>query len=164
MFNPFKKKDDEFKLDEESLPSLGDSNFTQQPVDTSPSSLGEMPSMSQSEPPMPNLSNASMADTLNSTLPSLNGGMSSTSSPFDTPAPSSFSQDTQMPTSSHQNDLIKAKLDSIEAKVNLFEAKFSSMEQKIELIYQLLSHEVSDETKRKFSVGQMMNTVRNNQQ
>ena len=56
----------------------------------------------------------------------------------------------------HHKALSSSKLDTIEAKVTLIDARIMAMEQKIELMFQMISNEVSDETKRKYKVESMM--------
>jgi hypothetical protein len=58
------------------------------------------------------------------------------------------------------NQISKSKLDTIEAKVTLIDARIYSMEQKIELMFQMISSEVSEETRRKLKVDSMMKNIK----
>ena len=155
MFNPFKKKDDGFNLDETSLPSLSDSNNFEVPQSNTDSvnSTDLNPSISDFSQPTP---------IENPTVP--------TDFPVSNPINSSMSQSAFSPSPQESisinenqdlhNDLIKSKLSSLESKYQLMEAKLSNIEQKLDVIYSLLIEEVSDETKRKYSVNSMMKNIK----
>jgi len=147
MFNPFKKKDTGFNLDENPLPSLSDSsNFDSQ---NSPS-LDSINSNTNSQ--IDNSFDMSSSSTQ---------VVNESTNPFmQTPTTSNNSFNSNSNQDLH-NDLIKTKIDSLEAKTNLIEAKISSMDQKLELIYKLLLEEVSEDTKRKFKVDSMMKNIVN---
>jgi len=55
---------------------------------------------------------------------------------------------------------LKTKIDSLESKTNLIEAKISNVENKLEMIYQILLEEISDETKKKLKLSSMMSKIR----
>jgi len=139
MLNPFKKKDDGFKLDETSLPSLNDSN------NISPSLNSNNLDVEESFPE-PSFTNSSVIS--NNTV--LGSSFSS--------QPNSINENIN---NNLHNDLIKTKIDSLESKINLIEVKISNMDQKLETIYQLILNEVSEETRRKFKVDSMMKNIKN---
>ena len=162
--NPFKKKDDmDFKLNDTQLPSLSESSGDlpksegiSEPNSSTPE-LPRLPSLGGSNNSVPNLSSPPKMASL--TEAEDNGELvgvapnpiKSWENPDMTPQnePSGSSGD-------HHKALSNSKLDTIEAKVTLIDARMMAMEQKIELIFQMISNEVSDETKRKYKVESMM--------
>lgn len=151
-FNPFKKNDEkEFKLNEHDLPSLNDSpgigkssdfGISEPNLAGSSNSLGGLGSMNNSSsPPMPEPSYGSIDswnDASSGKKPEMNNSNDG----------------------STHNEISKSKLETIETKVTLIDTRLSSIEQKIELMYQLISSEVSEETKRKFKVNSMMKEIK----
>ena len=140
MLNPFKKKEEGFSLDDYSLPSLSNSS--------------QFDNSNKSFDPVSNLSDQEL---INQTpkFEENNFSQSSFSNMQNNNSNQNFS------TESHSHDLTKAKLETIEAKVSLMDARMSSMEQKLELIYQMLSLEVSQDTKNKLKIDSMMQNIRN---
>lgn len=132
MFNVFKKKENSFSLDDYSLPNL---NSTQ-------STSGNQT----------NLSNFSDSELINQT-PKFEE--TSYSSPFN-----QYNQNNLNDVSSN-NDYNKAKIETMEAKISLIDAKISSIDNKLDVIYQILLNEISDETKRKMKLQNMMETLKN---
>ena len=155
MFDFMKKHNKEFKLDEHSLPSMSDDLSTPSLEDTLPLDSPAIPELPQETP----------SSDLGSPVTPIDTSMDSSTS-FQNPIiggtpvsqePITNNQDN----SNLHNDIVKTKIDSLDAKVTLMEAKISNVEQKLEVIYQLILSEVSDETKRKIKVGIMMDTVKN---
>lgn len=157
MFDFLKRKKKEpFGLDEYSVPSLsekeGDKGFG---MEAEGAGMGEgmgfAPSggVSQGEAfsqPLTQPQQAGFGDT----SPSFPGP-----SPMMTPQGGGFVVESGL-----QADFSRAKLETIEAKVTLMDARLASIEQKIEFLSQLVMNGVSDETKRKFNVEQMMKGLR----
>lgn len=154
MFNPFKKKDNEFKLDELELPSMSENNEestnpiinganlnnqtfpTQNSTETNPmSSQEEFPVNNNPSPEFPN--------------PFTNNNQNQNNN-----------QDNSQMQNIH-NDIAKAKLESMDSKVTLIDARLSSIEQKLEILNKLILEEVSDETKKKLKIDSMMNKIKN---
>lgn len=173
-FNPFKKKEDDgFKLDDYSLPSLGESMPAEntQPSFDSPNSLPSLDGSPQSGVDFPQKNNSSisnnsisssqeipsMATSNDMSVPGISSSMPSSFSPTDvneeaqgsSPVKGDFSQ-----------DLTKAKLDTIATKIELMEARQQAMNQKIEQIYEMLAMEVSPETKKRLKIKSMMDNIR----
>lgn len=172
--NPFKKKEDEgFKLDEYSLPSLGDdmSSSNTIPENSELPSLGDSNAFGSS-----GVDQNSMSFNSNPVSSDLSNSSNQTS--FDTSGtpgitsslPSSF---TSTPVESHtqmtpeaegnaslQQDIAKAKMETIATKIELIEARQHSMEQKLEQIYQMLAMEVSPETKKRLKIKSMMDSIK----
>lgn len=169
--NPFKKKEDDFTLNEAELPSLSDSmsnesspssDFPSLPdIGSTPSSdLGSgyppsspTPSPEENVQGLPGLSSQTNDFSSSPSLPSSN--------PFDT------SGSTSTPESSSgganqdlHNEISRVKLETMDSKLVLMDARMAAMEQKLELIFQMISSEVSEETKRKLKVDSMMNKIR----
>jgi len=150
---PFKKKEkDDFKLDEISLPSISDSDsgFNSD----SSNSMPEMPRLdtssdfssqnSMNNPLSDNLSEKNSFNSLANTTPTFSGG-------------NNLAEDT----SSLHNDLLKAKMELVESKVSIMDSKIDKIDKKLDVIYAAIMHEVSDATKQKLSVSNMMESVRN---
>lgn len=151
--NPFKKKEDySFKLDDYSLPSLSESNTQSLDVGNEFSPGNDFSSNQ-------NQSNDFSMGNMNAGNNFSTSSLAS-SNPFPTQNTQPMMQETKSMDNNYHNDLSKAKLETIEAKTALIEARLSSMEHKLELIFQMLSHEVSDETRRKIKVDGMMNNFR----
>lgn len=137
MLNPFKKKEDGFSLDDYSLPSLNQQDKSQDNI----SNLSDQELMDQTP---------KFQDNNNSPFPNNNNSSSN-----------NFNETSQNSNNSHSQDLAKAKLETIEAKISLMDARMSAMEQKIEMIYQMLALEISDDTKNKLKINSMMDNVKN---
>jgi len=152
MFNPFKKKDDGFKLEESSLPSLSESSDLNQ------------------ESQVPNLESSTSFDSnpvqsgidsnplgTPSVQPAINN-----SSPFNPIQDMTPSASMNNPSSNQDlhNDLIKTKIDSLDSRTALIEAKINSVDQKLNVIYQMLQAEISDETKKKLKLDSMMGRIK----
>ncbi|MDA3855568.1 MAG: hypothetical protein PF569_04880 [Candidatus Woesearchaeota archaeon] len=177
MFNPFKKKENEFKLDDYELPSLGDSTpnneeLMQSPFPTNPS-LETTQQNNPSEIPnsIPSQTN-SHENSFNEEEYLKNGNTQAQqqfSNPYmntqlNTPQENQqqdYNNNNQNSnTQNLHNDITKAKLDSIESRVTLMDSKLSSIEQKLEILTKLIMEEVSEETKRKLKLDNMMDKVR----
>lgn len=173
MFSSFKKKkEDDFSLNENSLPSLSDSHSIKNQHEMSNSDMPSFPPQNGSEN-----SNSLNSDSSMSTSP-IPEGIQQDVGGFNMPKSennNSLNNDTT-PSFSSNNDsigvknphneindgVIKAKLESVDNRTELIEARLSAMEQKLEFIYQMISHEVSDETKQKLKVRDMVNDIKNN--
>lgn len=155
MFNnPFKKKEAGFKLDDYSVPSMSEVN----------NSSNATTGLSTNTPPNFD-SNASLSSVSNNT--------SSFDSGFDTGPSSMYSQSMGesgiIPSQSQYDDgsgdvkmgIVKEKIEIIGAKMELLDSKMTNIEQKLDFIYNVLMHEISDDTKRKVSTQNMMNSARN---
>jgi hypothetical protein len=155
MFNPFKKKDTGFKLDESSLPSLSD--------------------IKENTPIAENIhtnSSPELNTNTNLNLPDLNTQNSMpidetpipVNNPFETQnsfsGPMNLSEPQQTPIQNMHNDIVKAKIDAMESKITLIDAKLSSIEQKLELLNKLILEEVSEDTKRKLKINSMMSNIK----
>ncbi|MFW5704921.1 MAG: hypothetical protein ACOCXG_03675 [Nanoarchaeota archaeon] len=176
-----KKKDNGFELDNETLPSLseqqGNSN-PQQPSTTSSSStdssmgngassLPELPELpKQGNFPQDEYSNHADADLLREaekTPPMQSMNNSGFQNPFEQEM---NSQQSQMPQNGvaggkdFNSELLKTKIDSMENHLNLLDAKFSNLDKKLEVIYQMIAAEVSDETKKRLRIKSMMDEVK----
>ena len=174
-FNPFKKKEDDgFKLDDYSLPSLGESMSAEntQPSFDSPNSLPSLDGSPQDGMSFPQESNSSIPNnnTLSSSqeIPSMDASNDISVPGISSPIPSSFSptdvneeaQSSSPTISDFSQDLTKAKLDTIATKMELMEARQQAMNQKIEQIYEMLAMEVSPETKKRLKVKSMMDSIK----
>lgn len=178
MLNPFKKKNNEFKLDDYDVKSMSENNNYD-------SSSSNMDNSSQNFSPTSEENQLNSQNSFASTMPNSNpenqtmGGQASSfpsvssssfSGPIETPRTSqSFSggfdsNPSSMGMNNSSNDLINAKLEGIENKMALTDAKIANIEHKLNIIYNILMAEVSDQTKQKFSVNSMMDSVRNKQQ
>jgi len=173
MFNPFKKKEKEFKLDESTLPSLTEHQENQVGSSTSGSlnpHFDENPNINLHEE-TPNFESQSFAG---NTQPNQNPGnnpfqnnlssnnsfnsLANTTPGFSSnPNPNTY----QEKPNNYQNDLLLAKVESMESKISLSEAKLTSIEQKLELLYRMFLEEVSEETKKKLNIQDMMSSVKN---
>lgn len=154
MFNPFKRKDNEFKLDDYSLPTLGDTHLSN---DSKEKSFDDMGISSDSSFNFGSNSSSHEFNSGNSF-----GGASESSfhtNSFSTSSPKS-SNNSLNDIQSVNSDIIKAKLETLESKTTLIDARLANMEQKLELLNQLILAEVSDETKQKLNVQSMMNKIR----
>lgn len=163
--NPFKKKEDDgFKLDEYSLPSLGENPVSQEQTSSSLSnSISSISPLPDSSSPLPSL-NSSSLPALDSSSDQQQGtpGISSPlPSSFDSKPIESHVEEVQ-DTSSFHNDLTKAKLETIATKLELMEARQHAMDQKVEQIYQMIAMEVSPETKKRLKIKSMMDNLREN--
>lgn len=170
MFNPFKKKDDGFKLDDYSLPSLSESGDGLPKNDLLTASnlpTGDLPNLDSNSPSSNPFSqdNSQQGKGPNSDLnPNTDNAFNSfnpMNNRISTP-PTLPSASNSMNSDNFHNDIIKAKLETMESKISLMDARMANMEQKMEMIFQLIAAEVSDETKRKFKVKSMMNNIKNN--
>jgi len=153
MLNPFKKKENSFKLDEYSVPSLNESKnqgFSNN-GNLSSSSLGEEMPSNISNSGLPESSNQygvinNDIQTMNQANPIISG-----SNPINSGV-GPISNNSQT-INSNSDELLKVKLDNLDNKLSLLENKFLNLEQKIDLIYNLILNEVSEETKRKISMN-----------
>jgi CCR4-NOT transcription complex subunit 7/8 len=175
--NPFKKKENEFNLNESSLPSLG-SNDNNRNNNNSSDFNSDLPPIPNSD--FSNNNNNDFSQTENNDFNSFDD--SSMTPSFSQPQPDSefkskFSSDSLVSepdltpeinssnnnshSSSHSQQLSNAQMETKLAKMNLIEMKLNSMESKIDMISQILLEEVSDETKKKLKLKSMMDRVRN---
>ena len=139
MFNPFKKKDEGFSLDDYSLPSLNNS-------------------INKNEINNDNVSDLSDEQLINQT-PKFEENSFSTPAFNNSQYQNNF-QENNNNNNNNNNDLTKAKLETIETRVSLIDVRMSSIEQKLEMIYQMLSLEISDETKKKLKIQSMMDNIK----
>jgi hypothetical protein len=167
--NPFKKKEDDgFKLDEYSLPSLGDDSQTSNSNTSSElPSLGESNAFGNTSMNSSNFGdNASSSNSFNPSYESQSQGIPGISDPI----PSSFNstlveshiqeQPQEISNSSLHQDIAKAKMETIATKLELMEARQQSMDQKLEQIYQMLAMEISPETKKRLKIKSMMDSIK----
>lgn len=87
-------------------------------------------------------------------------------------APQHQSQMTSSRVSSNQNNLFdvnpsslhdevsRVKIDSIESKVQLMDAKISNVDNKLNLILKILENEISDETKKRLRLDEMVDSFK----
>ncbi len=166
MFNPFKKKDNEFKLDDYELPSLNS-----QPQNTSlqPSSNIENPFESNSTTQTDNYDFSNNQTSTSSPLSQLSqenrfSQPNNFDNPFANPQQNNQSSSQQIEKNNTNNtlnnDITKAKLDTMDSKITLIDAKLASIDQKLEILTKLIHEEVSEETKRKLSVQNMMKNIK----
>jgi len=159
--NPFKKKEEDFTLNETELPSLSDS-MPQSFDDNSNYSGLDLPDL-PSSPSMPSLDeNVQPLSGLSSQTSSF--GATQPENPFATSSPSVPEQPVQQnQTGTNQdlhNEISRVKLETIDSKMILMDARLSAIEQKLELVFQMISSEVSEDTKRKLKVDSMMNRIK----
>ena len=150
-----KKKEDGFKLDDYSIPNMNNSNVAGENMSSSSSFDSGIDSSYQ---------NSQFSNSFSQGQNSPN----SFQQPFSS-APSSFQQQNQFvggnsgySSLGNDNELIRVKIEAIESRLSLVDAKISSANQKIDEIHRILLAEISDETKRRLKVGDMMDSVRNN--
>ena len=177
MFNPFKKKD-EFKLDDIKLPSLNDTpddNFSLPSLDNNndTNSLGGIDNnptntMPTSDPlgsntPSPDLNSNPFNNPSNSS--SFDGSSIQPQNDFNPNINPMLQPNTSADTNSNidnsqHQEITKAQIETIISKITLLDARQQNMEQKIDLIYQILLNEISEDTKRKLNIDSMMNSIR----
>jgi len=154
MWNPFSKKNNEFKLDDEKLPSLAGSEqekknqFLQTPRDTSLESHSSPINPTDNTPVQALDIGMSSSNTL--------GGVTSSYKEQMANSPNNSINNSL----SHHEELSKAKMETMEAKIQLMEAKLSSIDQKLEVLNQMIYAEISDETKKKFKIDSMMKRIK----
>lgn len=183
MFNPFKKKEDDFAFNNMDLPSLSDTNQnssghltpagqepSNQPNNFNNPNPNELPTLPSLDEPVEATKGLNGINEQNSTpsfqeqpIPTQN--LESTN-PFATPneQPMQNTQQAQLtqnpePQKMH-NEISKAKMDNISSKMELMENKISNMDHKIDLILQLIQAEVSTETKMKINMDAKMQQFR----
>ena len=174
MFNPFNKKKDEFKLDDIKLPSLNDTsdsdfNLPSTSNDNTNSfsnnnndlnlpnndfNMGSTPSEDFSSP---NLESSNNVPDFNNTPANsnINPMLQSNSSPI---------EPTNNIDNNHNNqhqEITRAQIETMMSKLTLLDARQQNMEQKLDLVYQIILNEVSEDTKRKLNIDNMMNSIRN---
>jgi len=159
MFNPFKKKEDEFKLDDISLPSLGDMNPSpENSLNSSTSSFSE--TSNPIEPSMPEPANSINENPFASPNQATISPSTQNQNPFGNNN-NSIQTTTNDNQQNIQNDILKAKVESMESKVTLIDARLSNIEQKLEIIFRMISEEVSNETKTKLNLDTMIQSAKN---
>lgn len=187
MYNPFKKKEEDFSLNDMELPSLsdvgslpdtasGDSGLNGSPN----GDVSSLPGLSSSPEPVSDVGNGlpGMDDsTLENTTPGLGGLQQANSTPTfgasnSQSSSSNFSNSNSFGAAPEEvsvqnssigdvsNDVLRIKMETLESKVALVDARVSSVEQKIDLILQLIQAEVSDSTRMKVNIDQKMNEFR----
>lgn len=156
MFNPFKKKEDnEFKLDHMELPTIGDKNNVGNENQVSE------PNLAVPQLPEMNSSNDNLALSNQGTDLSSNPTMDLNSNPFANNSIGNHNNETDLSANNNlHSEISKTKIDSLDSKVTLIDARLSNMEQKLEMIFQMISNEVSEDTKRKFKVDSMMKNIK----
>ena len=154
--NPFSKKnnDDGFQLDNYKIPSLADTN-NKSSNNSFSDKINENNNFDMAPPPeqpIPSYTN----DT------NLNGKDSylSKQSSFETMSQNLNSSSNNINKSGNDDiDLIKARIEGIEAKFVLMDAKISNVSQKLDIIYKILLEEVSEETKKKMAYNEISKTT-----
>lgn len=173
MLNPFKKKENNYSLDQMTLPTLNDTQPSPglQSLDSQSNSFDSNP-MQMNSPDFnqpqesPDLStHPALSDSPDnmqlaqenpfkeqSSFPAMDPINTPTS--FSEPTPSmSFNETTpqnNLPNDSQSNsELNKIQLETLDKKMSLLDTRMSVMEDKIEKIYQMISMEVRPETKMK---------------
>ena len=173
MLNPFKKKENNYSLDEMTLPTLNDTQSSPSlpSLDSQPNSLNSNPMQIDSQsydqaPTNPDLSNhPALSDSPDNMQLAQDNPFKEQSSfpPVDSMnTPTSFSEPTQsmnmnesipqdtLPNDSQSNsELNKIQLETLDKKMSLLDTRMSVMEDKIEKIYQMICLEVKPETKMK---------------
>ena len=178
--NPFKKKENDFKLDEHELPSMSNiENASNEPSDlnnntTTDSTIQDnqinndnlntsMNDMSTSNP----FNGINNIDT--SGNDSLLANQSSNMNSFNDNSQASFSnpieqQNTNIQTQSNNTDMNsqinKANIESMNSKMTLVDARLSNIEHKLEVLNNLILAEISEETKRKVNINSAMNNLK----
>lgn len=163
--NPFKKGDNEFKLDEYSVPSMKDSNNSSFDPALGTENSQEQPSELNTEANtnFENPFNNNSDDAGNNLLPSTNDIHSNDSSGQESmfnPAQNSPSQNIGTDVNSIHSEVSRVKIDTMEAKVSLMEARMSSIEHKIDTIILMLENEISEDTKKKLRFQSMRESYR----
>lgn len=148
MFNPFKKKEKEFKLDDISLPSLNETTTNNNYNDNLNSNNDEFNNnnFNNNNPISNNLSSSNSFNSIANTTPTF-----SNNTGFNNNNDASIQIN---------NDIITTKIESLNNKLTLTNAKIDNIEQKLEIIYRMMIEEVSDDTKKKLNVENMMNSIR----
>jgi hypothetical protein len=159
-----KKKEDEFNFDNENLPSLSDLK-EKTPELSSKNNLPSEDNLDYSEKdssgikkpevglePVEKMSDEDLISDASSkveTMPKNDFGIKS----FE---PKSISSDLSSNEKQDlSSELMKTKIESLDSKVNLLSAKVSRIDSKLDMIYNILSLEVSDETKRRLHLDSM---------
>lgn len=173
MFNPFKKKDDSYKLDEMSLPSMSSQGSNLQSLDTTTNQQGNInsnissPNFDNHPASVDNYENTQMAQDQpynENKFPSQNiAPMNSFSNSSYDQQPNSY-QPSSLSQSSIQNentsnslntssDISAVQLETLDKKMSLLDTRISIMEDKINKIYEMLTLEVSEDTRTKVHVN-----------
>jgi len=152
MFNPFKKKKDDFSLNDLTLPSLGDVN-NNQPTEPSLDLNQSISNPKESEIVNPNQN--PFADNL-----SANNSFNSLANT--TPTFSNNNSNNNINSTSNLNeDLINTKIENTNAKLSLIDSKIDRVENKLDLIYRILLEEISDTTKQKLNIKNIESDLNN---
>ncbi len=150
MFNPFKKKESEYKLDDYSIPSLSETkNSTSEQLTPLENPFEESPSL-------PQLPNQSPQNDFSMGQNNFNGMQSPSSNPF-IQAHEASQQITNQ--NNQTENMSTAKLELIETKIALMETKFQTIESKLDIIIKLIESEVSDETKKRLNVSRILESM-----
>jgi hypothetical protein len=178
MFGFMKKKEDDgFKLDESKLPSLSDTNsnapFPEEnipptsdlPQTPAPVNPQDDPFAVPDDHPDRDLYNQARDYTPESAMTRAGNPTNLGASPNSNFMPN---QQQKMPEAQDGNqqvtnlhpELLMAKIESMESRMTLLDAKISNQNQKLELIYQLIMNEVSEDTKRKLKVQSMAQDIK----
>ncbi len=179
--NPFKKKDNTYKLDEHTLPSLSETMSDNNPSadqqsasfpDSGLPDLGSSPSYASNDDfslnqpasqgvEMPqSFSLHGSEDASMNVSPQSMGTANGNFHPSPFPQQHSQNNNSSQEKSDINNEISKHKIESMEAKITLIDARLSNIEQKLELLNKLILEEISDETKRKLNVQSMMGNIR----
>lgn len=186
MFNPFKKKEEpSYKLDEISLPSMN-SNSSPPGLSSPPgmdanSEFGGQPNQN----PTPNFDNhpastdsaenmqfASDQPFNQTQFPSQDMNSSFNYSPpsgssqsfSSNPNKDNFSSPFSSSTPNSSSDMSSIQLETIDKKISLLDTRISIMEDKINKIYEMISMEVSPQTKMKVSMNSKQSSSQYNNQ
>jgi len=173
MFNPFNKKKDEFKLDDIKLPSLNDtsdSDFSLPSSSNNDLSLSNDNINSFSSNNDLNMSSTPSNDFSSPNLTSNNNVPDFSSSPASSninpmlqsnPSLDNNTNNTENNSANQHQEITRAQIETMISKLTLLDARQQNMEQKLDLVYQIILNEVSEDTKRKLNIDSMMNSVRN---
>lgn len=155
--NPFKKKEDGFSLDNYSLPTVKEQEKNQNP-------MGFDNSLPNSNSNFGDMSSQSGTDN-NSFLPPVQQPQQDQNSFSQFPSNDVNSQSNNFSQSNSrdpyvQQEISRTRLDTIEAKLSLIQSKMSNLENTLEKVYEMLSYEISDETKQKLNFKTLSSSAR----
>lgn len=169
MLNPFKKKEESYKLDQMSLPSMSSQQSNQSPTDQN--NFGQQispPSFDNHPASVDNYENAQMANDqpLNQhQFPTQNSDFNSTTATpqaFDNSSSSQINSFSSQATpnlggtpsnqNAYSNDLSAVQLETLDKKVSLLDTRINIIEDKINKIYEMLTLEVSEDTRSKVNI------------
>jgi hypothetical protein len=142
-----------FELNRESLPRESESNSSDEGMQQEGSQWTQETWMPSSTPQDQSAMNPMGSSQMGGGNPIENGGQFSGSMP---PQNSQFGNFNQAPQPQQQQPSGSPELQSIETRLQMLDGRIGAMEQKLELLVRLVESEVSEETKQRFRVQEIM--------